>query len=396
MTATVLMRPEENHADSRTNAQPRESDVVLIIDDLGIGGAQRVLDVQLRAMQYGNCSIRVINLSKPTPASEKVRALGIELVEIQQNGLFDLESWKVLSSVIKKWRPRVIHAHLVHATIVGAILAKMARSRFIVTLHSQGPIAQGWRDHVKNFLERLALSYCSDLVVACGPRVAKMQSKRVGRTPMNIIENRIDTPPSLSADERSQVRSSLGYGPDDIVVISVGRLAVDKGFDILIKAFRQVVAKYPNAKLLIVGGGDDYARLVKVMNASGTERCVQLTGPRSDVGRLMAASDAFALPSLWEGLPMVLLEAMGAGLPVVATDVGDVSTVIKDGAGILVGPGDEGHLADALSEVVSNPDLRIALSDRGTKAVRKYTDLESYSEELQSAYLQSAQRKQAK
>ena len=396
MNMNALIRPGEKCVDSRYDAMPpRVTDVVLIIDDLGIGGAQRVLDVQLRAMRDGPYAIRVINLSGPTPASERIRALGLELIDIQQNGLFDLASWKVLWKQIRECKPQIIHAHLTHAAIVGTILSRMIGARLIVTLHSQGPECQTWRDRVKSFLERLALSYGSDLVVACGPRVAKMQAKRVGRTPMSVIENRVEKSPPLSPDERSRVRASLGYAPDDIVVISVGRLTFGKGFDILIRAFRDVVRTSPDAKLLIVGGGDDHDRLIQVVNASEGERYVQLIGSRTDVGRLMAAADVFVLPSLWEGLPMVLLEAMGAGLPVIATDVGDVSTVIRDGAGILVKAGDEEKLATALGEVVGKPELRAALSDRGKQAARKYTDLDSYSEELHSAYFHNAQRKQS-
>ncbi|MGO4524742.1 glycosyltransferase [Microvirga sp. 2MCAF35] len=366
-------------------------DVVLIIDDLGIGGAQRVLEVQLRAMLNGPYSVRVINLSKPSAASDRIRAMGIELVEIHQRSLYDVAAWKTLKSIILQWRPKVIHAHLTHATIVGAVLSWAVGARFIVTLHSQGPEADGWRSHMKNALERLVLSYGSDLIVACGPRVAKMQYERTGRTPVSIIENRIERSPMWSPDARSQVRSSLGYGPRDIIMISVGRLTVAKGFDILIRAFSQVNRSCPSAKLLIVGGGDDHDRLVQIIDELGAHHYVQLTGARSDVGKLMAAADAFVLPSLWEGLPMVLLEAMAAGLPVIATDVGDVSTVIKDGAGILVPPADEEKLAHALTEVASKAELRAALSERGNHLAKKYTDLEGFSQELHSAYAQGAQ-----
>ena len=101
MNMNALIRSGEKCVSGRHDAMPpRVTDVVLIIDDLGIGGAQRVLDVQLRAMRSGPYSIRVINLSGPTPASERIRALGLELIDIQQNGLFDLASWKVLWKAI--------------------------------------------------------------------------------------------------------------------------------------------------------------------------------------------------------------------------------------------------------------------------------------------------------
>ncbi|WP_162820418.1 glycosyltransferase [Microvirga calopogonii] len=379
--------------DERVYQKPMREilDVVLIIDDLGIGGAQRVLEVQLRAMLNGPYSIRVINLSGPSAASDRIRAMGIELVEIHQRNLYDQAAWKKLKSIILQWRPKVIHAHLTHATIVGAILSRMVGARFIVTLHSQGPESNGWRTRVKNGLERLALSYGSDHIVACGPRVAKLQYERVGRTPVSVIENRVERPPGWSSDVRSQVRSSLGYEPRDIVMISVGRLTVAKGFDILIRAFSKVNRSSPSAKLLIVGGGDDHDRLVQIIREVGAEEYVQLTGARADVGKLMAAADVFVLSSLWEGLPMVLLEAVAAGLPVIATDVGDVSTVIRDGAGILVPPADEEQLAHALSEVASKSELRASLAERGNHLAKRYTDLDGFSQELHSAYAHGVQ-----
>ncbi|MBB4040795.1 glycosyltransferase involved in cell wall biosynthesis [Microvirga flocculans] len=368
----------------------RSMNVVLIIDDLAIGGAQRVFEVQLRTMLNGPYSIRVINLSGPTAASERIRALGIDVVDVQQRKLFDLSSWKRLRSLIQDWRPQIVHAHLNHATITGALLSRLSGARFVVTLHSQGPKAKEWRTYVKNALERAVLCYGSDHIVACGPRVARMQRKRVGHTPMSVIQNRIEPPPPLPREERYQVRSSFGYDSEDLVVISVGRLIVGKGFDILIKAFRGVVHRYPKAKLIIVGGGNEHNHLLQVIHDERLGAHVQLTGSRSDVGRLMAASDIFVLPSLWEGLPMTLLEAMAAGLPVIATDVGDISTVIGDGAGIIVKPGDEQTLAQALCELLREPEIRICMSEKSKSAVREYIDLDAFSNELRAVYFEDA------
>ena len=377
-------------AHGRPDARVQQNiSVVLVIDDLGIGGAQRLLEVQLRAMKNGPYSIHVVNLSRSTAASDRIRQFGIEVSDIDQHGLFDRKAWSVLRRLLDELRPEVIHAHLTHATIIGALLSKVLGTRFVVTLHSQGPDACGWRGRTKTLLERVVLTYGTDHVLACGPRVARMQAKRLGRTPVTIVENRIEAPAGLSPAERANLRSSLGYGPDDMVVISVGRLIPGKGFDRLIRAFGSVVAQHRSARLLIVGGGGDHSRLTRVIEETGSGPYVQMTGARSDVGRLMAAADVFVLPSLWEGLPMTLLEAMASGLPVVATDVGDIATVLRAGAGILIKPGDEEELRRGLNQVLGSAELRGELIAEEKRAVRRYTDLDGFSKELQAVYFRA-------
>jgi glycosyltransferase involved in cell wall biosynthesis len=157
-----------------------------------------------------------------------------------------------------------------------------------------------------------------------------------------------------TAKDRETVRKELGLDPDAWVWITVGRLTEQKGLDLLIEAFSEA-GKRVSAPLflLIVGGGEDRPILEAQATRCARDGEVVFLGERDDVADLLAASDAFVLSSRWEGGPLVVLEAMAAALPVVATRVGDVDRMVVDGVtGLVVDPGSIQELTEAMIRVM--------------------------------------------
>jgi glycosyltransferase involved in cell wall biosynthesis len=155
----------------------------------------------------------------------------------------------------------------------------------------------------------------------------------------------------LIAAEKEQLRKELDL-EDRRVVISIGRLVKLKGLDVLLRAFKPVVMRTPKALLLIVGDGPERGHLEKLTASLGLQDHVRFLGFREDIPRLLGAADLFCLPSFKEGMPASLIEAQGAGLPAVASDLGGCRAILTVESGILVPPGDAESLSNVLTTLL--------------------------------------------
>jgi glycosyltransferase involved in cell wall biosynthesis len=177
------------------------------------------------------------------------------------------------------------------------------------------------------------------------------------------IANAADTDRYPAVVDRAAVRAGLGVTDDMILVLSVGKLLRQKGHTSLIDALATIDA--PDIAVLVAGEGELRADVEARIEAAGLGPRMRLLGNRRDVPELLAAADAFVLPSLWEGLPMALLEAMASGLPVLATEVSGTREVVEPGiSGLLVPPGDPSRLATGLRgllDVVRSPEAAEAM-----------------------------------
>ncbi len=186
-------------------------------------------------------------------------------------------------------------------------------------------------------------------------------------------------PPVTRALEREgqHIRQELGIGPDEFLVGNVGRLALQKGQRHLIAAMPLLLERVPRARAIIAGGGDleDYLR--DLASEIGVGDRVHVLGPRKDVPALMHAIDVFVMPSIWEGFGLVLLEAMAAGRPIVASRVATIPEVVVDEeTGLLVPAGDPLALASALAELAEQPALAARMGEAGRERLRRQFSVE--------------------
>jgi glycosyltransferase involved in cell wall biosynthesis len=213
-------------------------------------------------------------------------------------------------------------------------------------------------------------------VVAVSKAVAERTPGRRGDREVTVIPNGVAVPPLPSDEDRRAARESLGVGDDELVVGNVANLRREKAHDVLLRSFSQVVARVPNARLVIVGADMGMgSALAALARALGVEDRVRFLGRRDDATQLMPGFDVFALSSRFEGLPLAMLEAMMRAVPVVSTAVGGVVDVVDDGAtGMLVPGGDEARLAEALVGVLADRGLAGRLGRAGrAKAEAEYS-----------------------
>ncbi len=207
-----------------------------------------------------------------------------------------------------------------------------------------------------------------------------------------VIQNGISPVPVESVD-RLEVRKEAGMDETDIFLLSVGRLVYQKAHEILIAAMPAVLKEFPHVKVGICGGGVLRSRLEAQIQSLGLSDSVKLLGKFDSVVRFLASADVFVLPSRWEGLPIALLEAMSAGLPVIATKVEGVDELVVDGEqGVLVPVGDVDSLVQAILQLLRDPYLRARMGFASKQRISACFSIDRMSEKyltLMSELLES-------
>lgn len=328
---------------------------------MGAGGAEVVADVLVRDLSRRGHD--VLLASGGGFRADRLVADGHRHVDVPLQSGRPLDLLRTIARLLRlarDERPDVVHAHNVKACLV-ARLAVGRRTPVIATMHGV-PARQERR------AARL-LGLTATRVVAVSEHVAEtLRSHGVPAERVTVVENAVHPVQTVGRDE---ARRLLGIDQDRPVALVLARLADQKRHDLLLEAWPHVLA---TAELLVAGDGprrSDLEATVAAMATDVRER-VHLLGTRTDVDVLLGAADLLVLPTDWEGLPISLLEALGAGVPAVVSDVGGVSAV-ADGVR-LVRPGSADALAEAVDELLRDADARAALARRGRELVRRRFD----------------------
>lgn len=261
-----------------------------------------------------------------------------------------------LIRILKTEKADLIHAHN-RDCIVCAVWAALfiGKIKVLAHVHSFNLVRK-----LKRKLFYRLLGWRIDCVAGCSESVTDYLKTRIKgiapekftTIPNSINVKRYNTP---TADKQA-VRNEWGFTPDHFVFLGLGRLAEEKGFDYLIRAFKPVRDKHPNARLVIAGEGPERTRLSELIASSGLQSTVFLAGYRKDAVNLLHAADCFVLPSLKEPFGLVVLEAIAARCPVIATDCGGVREILSSPAcGSLIPPGNGNSMMQAMQQVISLP-----------------------------------------
>jgi len=275
---------------------------------------------------------------------------------------------------LRRKRYHVIHTHNSKAGFIGRLAGKWARVPVIVhtvhgfAFHDQEP---PWRQALFRNLERLAAHWCDKMVFISQPLIdwafkeGITKNSKVTRVYSGI---ELDHFHPVSAEEKKRIRKKWGIRPRDPVIGMVSKLWEGKGHATLIQAFREIQKEMDQAKLVIVGEGYLYEELVALVDRLGLKDSVLFTGFQRDVFEIIATFDVAVLPSFFEGMGRVLLEAMAMEKPVVASRVGGIPDLVEDGVnGFLVNPGKIQELSAGLLRVLRDKKLARKLGKQGRK-----------------------------
>ena len=367
-------------------------------------GGDALLIVELgRAARQAGFEVDV--LATEPRFRELIREAGLGLVDLEVirreiRPLWDARGLVRLTAFLSRSRYSIVHTHTSKPGMVGRLAATWTGAPAIIhTAHLFPFHEQTGRLATAAYVraERLAARWCDRIVTVSEYHRAWALRMGIGRPDQVVaIPNGVPAERARPARSRQEVRDELGVG-DGLLVLSTGRLAEQKGLEYLIRAAPLVRDELPSVRFVIAGDGPLEQRFARLVADLGLEETVRLLGFRADVGDLLAASDLVALPSLWEGLPVSLLEAMAAGKPVVTTAVGGNREVTNDGeAALLVPPKDPARLAGAIRMLATDRSLFEDVGRRG-RAVQqeRYTlgrMLEAYVHEYERLLRQRSPR----
>lgn len=360
--------------------------VAQMIDTLYVGGAQKMMVQLSQALTERQLEITVISLDTvDTPMAADLRAHHIRVVEFSAPHLLDLTRLRHLVRFLRREKFDLLHTYLTYANILGVLAGRLAGIPVITSLRSTG-IDPLLYHPLRHRLETWLLRFGAQSVTANGYSIAEANQQRLGSKRIVVIPNAVPVPPALSAAERAAIRTELLPEPDRLLLISVGRLSSPKGFSDLLTAFAELRRTHPAAFLVIVGDGHLRDELERQVESLELNADVLMTGARRDVPRLLAASDLFVNASHWEGLSVAILEAMAAGLPVVATRVGDTPRIVHAGIGLVVPPQQPARLAEAISTLLDEPQKLPVMGKAARDEIIHHYDPTAWVERFLSFY----------
>ena len=349
----------------------------LFITGLGMGGAETQfvrLAVGLRARGWG---VRVLTLLPPEHFAEQLAAaevtvtsFGVERGRARPRVLFDL------LRELRDHRPDVLVTFLFHPNVLGRLVGRMTGLRVVNSIRGER-----FGGAVRERVVRWTSGLPSHVVVNSSRAFERLvRDGLVEPKTASVIRNGLDVGSYQKRSRRRSTRASLGVAEDEFLWLAVGRLEYPKDYPMLLRSFAAAAATRPEFRLAIVGVGPDRADLEAAVEGLGLSGRVRFLGVRSDVPDLLAAADGFAFASENEGLPNVVMEALAAGLPVVATSVGGVPELVRDGeTGWLVPPRDGDAFARTLERVAGmQPEARRRTGDAGAAFVDATFGLNTY------------------
>lgn len=327
--------------------------VMLVTNGLGYGGAERIVQALAEDFTSAGDQVSVVATTRDGPIGDSLRAAGIHVRVLGIRSSFDARVPAELAKAALARGIEVMHSHLavsdIAAAAAGLLLPGVKR---ISTVHNPGVEL----DRLKAGLWRRALTRFHRILAVS----EAVQDSLPRGLPIEVVRpSLID--PSQPRPTRAQARRALGIGPDVPLVLGIGRLVPVKGFDVLARTAGRLAT--PGVKIVVIGEGPERERLTQMGGLT-------LIGPRDDVEALIPAADVIVCPSRSEGFPQVPLQAMAAGIPVVATPVGGTPEIIFDGrTGRLVNPEDPRALAAALDALLSDPAGARAMGQAGLQHI---------------------------
>ncbi len=305
-----------------------------------------------------------------------------------------------LTAFLRSHFYHIVHTHNSKAGFLGRMAAKLAGVPVIVhtvhgfAFHDQEPL---WRRVLFRNLERLGSHWCDKMIFISQPLMDwALKDHIVAEEKVEKIYSGIQVDKFLpvKSEERDRIRSKWGLRQEEAVVGMVSKLWEGKGHSVLIEAFKLLKEKIKDAKLVIVGEGYLYDELLRRVNTNGLRESVLFTGFQMDVSEIIATFDVAVLPSFFEGMGRVLLEAMAMEKPVVASRVGGIPDLIDQGInGLLVRPGNVKELAEALEKVLSDRRLASKMGREGRKKIKGQFSADAMVQSIDKVYRELLARK---
>jgi len=358
------------------------NDILFVTVGYTLGGSENMIACIAPRLKNRGYKIRVLAFKDWGPVSDKLKGRGIECVSLQGKGKLDLRVLWRYFIYLKRTPPDLIIAFLYRAYIPSRIFGFLLG---IPNISSVRDVPQ-WMNAFHIFLERITVNL-SAVIYSCSNAVSKSLIRDIGIKKEQIITipNGIDADAYSIKISKEKKLQDLGLKNNSKIVATVCRLhEPKKGLTVLLEATKRL-QKEIDFQLIIVGTGKDEEKLRLI---TANERIhAHFLGERKDVQEILQVTDIFVLPSLYEGFPVVVLEAMAAGVPVVASRVGGLTeAVVNRETGFLVNPSDPGELADKIKDLLTNNKMRKRFGKNGFKRVKEKFSINKTVDEIENLW----------
>lgn len=357
--------------------------ILHIIAPASFGGMERVVTTLAAGQLRQGHRVQIISVlspgNQPHPFVAGIEAAGIESVVLRIGDRDYLGERRAVREVIRDRQPDLVHTHGFRPDVTDGGVARSEGLPVVSTCH--GFIDFGTRGAMYQWLQRRALRKYDAVIAVSALIVSKLKAARVPVEKIHLVPNAFADDGEVVS--RDAARRALDL-PDVPVIGWVGRLSAEKGPDIALEAFAQL--DHPMAVLVFIGDGRERAMLESRATTLGIRDRVLWRGAVANVGRLFPAFDAFLLSSRTEGTPMVLLEAMSARVPIIATKVGGVPDVVSNDSAWLVEALDVDALASSLRAVIGNPESTKERVDRAQATLRARFSLSNWLAQYEKIY----------
>ena len=371
--------------------------VMQLVLSLIIGGTEKLVYEIAQRVNRDEVSPVVCCLDEIGVFGEKLREAGVPVYVLNRRPGLDWSLLPKLRDIIIKERIDVIHAHQYTPYFYGLMAslyskATLAPSRPEIVFTEHGrfyPDVRKFKRVVSNPI--LSLFTKEIVTISASTKQSLITYENFPARRIRVVYNGIDLGRFSQTTDRLAKRRELGLAADDPVFGIVARLDPIKNHAMLLRACQQVVTVMPNARLLIIGDGPERARLEELTQTLGLAAHVAFLGARQDISELLQTFDVFALSSFSEGTSVTLLEAMGVGVPIVATNVGGNPEVISDGeTGLLVESGNAHDMAAKLLQLLQDDALRARMGNAGKQRVHALFSIEKMVQAYVNLYISAA------
>lgn len=359
--------------------------ILHFIGSLETGGTENMLLTYLKNTKNEGLEHIVCTVYDRGALRDRFKEAGIRVVSLNLPNkiMLPLAIFK-FSDMIELLHPDVVHSYLLQENLIARIVCKFKNKKLIC----------GKRDtdrhklFLKVWLDRLTIGMAGMNISNSTAGVNELRSYGVPGKKVLYVPNGKKVYQLEKIMKKMDAKRKLGFAPEEILLGCVARLYKFKGHEYLIRAMPKVIEENPKAKLLIIGDGEMKVNLVKIRDKLGLSNSILFLGERKDVPEILSAIDIFVFPSLREGMPGALMEAMAAGLPVIATDIDGNKELIQNGEnGILVPVKDSEHLTSAINNLISNPNSMHDFAKNARDTIKNEFGIELMVKKLDKIYL---------
>ena len=381
----------------------RKINLMHIIGQLPIGGAEKLLLTLIKNINRAQFNVVVCCLDKGGHVAERIRGEGFNVICLGvEKFRFTYKIFIWLMKLLKSRNIDIVHTHLYQADFWGRLISLMVRVPIIcrtehgnVNSFKNKPLPYRAAKHlgINQMLDRL-----SDAVIYTS-EAQKKDFNDNGRSTDRafVIWNGTDESRFCVSKTREYIRASNGFSSNDILIGVISRLTAHKGHRYLFEAMKKVNRIYSNAKLLVIGYGEEEHNLRKLGSKLNIESNILFLMQRKDVPELMKAMDIYVQPSLLKPFGITIVEAMYSGLPVVATNVGGIPEVVIDGeTGILIPTRDSDAIKNALLKLIENPAMARSMGESGRDVALSKFSGQRYARDMEKLYVSLMENEKGK